>query len=369
MSSKLTLPLILLSGLVFLAQLSFSTGQTVVKGAYWFPDSGFPASSINSSLFTHLFCAFADLNSANYQVTVSSSNSAPFSSFTQTVQKNNPAVKTLLSIGGGNADPATFAAMASQASRRKSFINSSITLARSYNFHGLDLDWEYPSSTTEMTNLGSLLTEWRAAVANESKASGKTALLLAAAVFRSADYYTINYPFQAISNSLDWINVMAYDFYGPGWSPNNTGPPAALYNSQVSGNAGITSWIQAGLAAKKIVLGLPFYGYAWRLLNANNHDLYAPANGSAIGQYGDQGYNQIRNFISQNGAQTVYNATVVTNYCYSGTTWIGYDDTQSISAKVSYAKVTKGLLGYFAWHVGADNSNWALSQTASSTWG
>ncbi|KAH0970173.1 hypothetical protein GBA52_022329 [Prunus armeniaca] len=77
MSSKLTLPLILLSGFVFLAQLSFSTGQTVVKGAYWFPDSGFPASSINSSLFTHLFCAFADLNSANYQVTVSSSNSAP----------------------------------------------------------------------------------------------------------------------------------------------------------------------------------------------------------------------------------------------------------------------------------------------------
>jgi hypothetical protein len=42
---------------------------------------------------------------------------------------------------------------------------------------------------------------------------------------------------------------------------------------------------------------------------------------------------------------------------------IGYDDTQSISTKVTYAK-GKGLLGYFAWHVGADK-NFALSQTGS----
>jgi GH18 family chitinase len=35
----------------------------------------------------------------------------------------------------------------------------------------------------------------------------------------------------------------------------------------------------------------------------------------------------------------------------------------SISTKVTYAK-GKGLLGYFAWHVGADK-NFALSQTGS----
>lgn len=44
----------------------------------------------------------------------------------------------------------------------------------------------------------------------------------------------------------------------------------------------------------------------------------------------------------------------------TGKTWIGYDDTQSITTEVSYAK-GKGLVGYFAWNVGID-VNWTLSQ-------
>jgi chitinase len=354
-----------LSAILFLLQLHFSSGQTtVVKAAYWFSGSGLTVSGIDSTLFTHLFCAFADLNPTTYKVTISSSNLPQFSTFTQTVQQKNPSVKTLLSIGGGNSSPSSFASMASQNSSRKSFIDSSIQLARNYSFHGLDLDWEYPSSATEMTNLGLLLTEWRAAIAKDSTTTGKTALLLSAAFFYNSNYYTVNYPFQAISNSMDWINLMAYDFYGPGWSPNVTGPPAALYNptSQVSGDTGVRNWIQAGVAAKKLVLGFPFYGYAWRLVNANNHGIFSPANGAAISSDGSITYSGIKDFITQNVtmARTLFNSTIVTDYCYSGTTWIGYDDTNSISTKVTYAK-GKGLLGYFAWHVGADK-NFTLSR-------
>ncbi|KAJ0031338.1 hypothetical protein Pint_14600 [Pistacia integerrima] len=327
--------------LISLLQLHLLAGQDAVRAGYWFPGSEFPVSDIDSTLFTHLFCAFADLDPETNQVVVASSNQAQFSTFTQTVQQKNPSVKTLLSIGGG-----------------------SNTI-----FHGLDLDWEYPSSATEMTNLGLLLNEWRAAIDNESTSTGNSSLLLAAAFFRSSDYYTIDYPIQAIANSLDWINVMAYDFYGPLWS-NLTGPPAALYNpgnDQVSGSYGVSTWIQAGVTANKIVLGLPFYGYAWQLADANNHGFFAPSVGAALSSDGSAGYGQIEDFISENNATTVYNSTVVSNYCYSGTTWIGFDDTQSISAKVSYAK-ENGLLGYFAWHVAADD-DWVLSQTASDTWG
>ncbi|KAG6772284.1 hypothetical protein POTOM_023687 [Populus tomentosa] len=361
-----TLPFFLT--LLFLLQLHSSAGQNAVRAGYWFPGSGLPVSSIDSTLFTHLFCAFADLDPQTNRVIISSANQAQFSTFTRTVQQKNPSVKTLLSIGGGDANKTAFAGMASQAGSRKSFIDSSINLARSNNFHGLDLDWEYPSTTTQMASLGLLLAEWRVAVANESSSTGNTPLLLSAAVFRSSDYYTINYPIRAISNSLDWINVMAYDFYGPGWS-NVTGPPAALYNpgTTMSGDYGITTWIQAGVAANKIVLGFPFYGWAWTLANANTNGFFAPTVGPAISNDGDIGYAQINDFIAQNGASALYNSTFVSNFCYSGTTWIGYDDKESISTKVTYAK-NRGLLGYFAWHVGADD-NWALSQQAASTWG
>ena len=360
MASKTSI-LCLLFSLLSLLQLHRSTAQTVVKGGYWFPASGFPASSINSTLFTHLFCAFADLDPSTNKVTISSENANAFSTFTTTVQQKNPSVKTLLSIGGGSSNKTQYSSMATQASSRKAFIDSSISVARSNGFSGLDLDWEYPTTTTDMTNFGTLLTEWRAAVANESKNSGKAALLLTAAVYYASKIEGLSYPVSSISASLDWINAMAYDFYGPGWS-QVTRLPAQLYDpgSQYNGNYGIVDWIQAGLSAKKIVLGFPFYGYAWRLVNANNHGLFAATSGAATAGDGSMGYNQIRQVIA-NGATKVYNSTYVGDYCYVNTTWIGYDDTPSISTKVSYAK-GKGLLGYFAWHVGVDYS-WVLSQT------
>ncbi|KAJ8753204.1 hypothetical protein K2173_017798 [Erythroxylum novogranatense] len=330
--------------LLFLLQLHCSAAQSVVRAAYWNSNSGLPISDINSTLFTHLFCSFADLDSQTNKVNISSANQAQFSSFTQTVQQKNPSVKTLLSIGGGGGGSIAddFASMASQASSRATFIDSSISLARTYNFNGLDLDWQYPNSTHQMTDFGLLLTELRAAVANESAQTGNTTLLLSAALFRSSDYYTIHYPVHSISSSLDWINVMAYDFYGPGWS-NVTGPPAAF-------------WIQAGLSAKKIVLGFPFYGYAWELADANQNGFFAKTVGPALSSDGSVGYAQINDFLAQTNATALYNSTYVSNYCYSGTTWIGYDDTQSISVKVSYAK-DKGLLGYYAWQLGTDDNS------------
>ncbi|KAI3443986.1 hypothetical protein Pfo_000651 [Paulownia fortunei] len=360
--------ILLFSALSLFQLLSFSAGQDAVKGGYWFPESGFAASDINSALFTHLFCAFANLDPQTYQVSVSSSNNASFLQFTKTVQLKNPSVKTLLSIGGGGANRTVFASMATQSASRKSFIDSSIKLARSYGFSGLDMDWEYPQTTSDMANLGSLLAEWRQAVVAEAKSSGKAALLLTAAFYYSSSLNGLNYPAQSINGNLDWINVMAYDFYDPSWY-RFTNSHSMLYDpsGQVSGSNGIGDWIRAGVSAKKLVFGMPFYGYAWRLANPSNHGLLAPATGPASADNGAMGYNRIKNFIAQNNAAVLYNATIVTNYCYSGTTWIGYDDTQAISAKVSYAK-QKGLLGYFAWHVGVDN-NWALSQQAKQSWG
>ncbi|CAI9098990.1 OLC1v1035733C1 [Oldenlandia corymbosa var. corymbosa] len=187
---------------------------------------------INSNLFTHLFCAFTDLDSTTYTVTISSANSAPFSQFTQTVQLKNPLVKTLLSISGGASDEAAFSAMVSQASRRISFIDSSITLTRTKGFHGLDIEWEYPGSNSDMTYLGTLLDEWQSAVVAKATRFGKPPLLFMAAVqgYSPRVDGTYNYPYAAISRSLDWINVITYDFYSPDWYTRFTNCHAVLYH-------------------------------------------------------------------------------------------------------------------------------------------
>ncbi|XP_021725043.1 chitinase-3-like protein 1 [Chenopodium quinoa] len=355
---------IIVSFIVLLSLLHFPF-SSAVKGGYWFPDSGLPASNIDSTLFTHLFCAFANLNTQTNQLSVPPECS---SSFPRTVRQRNPNVKVLLSIGGGSLPSSNFNNMARQASSRKTFIDSSINLALSNGYDGLDLDWEHQSTVEEMNNLGTLLNEWRATV----RAKAPNLILTAALHYSPRPNPVATFPTQAINNNLDFLNVMAYDFYAPAWSPRPylTRPHASLRDptSTVSGSSGISAWMQAGVPANKLVLGVPFYGYAWQLSNPNQNGILAPSNGgdTSVGQ-GTPSYRQIRDFISQRGATVVYNSTYVTNYCYSGTTWIGYDDTQAISTKVTYARNT-GLLGYFAWSLGQDQ-NWALSRQASQTWG
>ncbi|CAN1256450.1 Class V chitinase [Linum perenne] len=277
------------------------TATIGVKGGYWFPGS-LPISDIDSTLYTHLFVAFANLDPVSYTVNISSEAQVKFSNFTELVRQKNLFVKTLLSIGGAGANGTAFALMAGNSTTRQVFINSSVSLARSYGFDGLDLDWEFPSSWEEMASFALLVMDWRRLVEVEALMSRKPTLILTAAVYYSSVYYTSSsaiYPIQAISNNLDWINVMSYDLYVPNWSPNSTGPPAALYGSDqvISVDSGIRSWLQQGLPATKIVLGLPFYGYAWQLLNSNQTGMYIPANGTDLPEGGAMTYGQINRFI------------------------------------------------------------------------
>ncbi|KAL1221154.1 Class V chitinase [Cardamine amara subsp. amara] len=77
--------------------------------------------------------------------------------------------------------------MASNPISRKSFIWSSISIAKNYRFDGLDLAWEYPKTEVEMSNFGKLLEEWRSAVGDDNDRTEIPELLLTAAVYYSSD--------------------------------------------------------------------------------------------------------------------------------------------------------------------------------------
>ncbi|KAL1372165.1 hypothetical protein HN51_002310 [Arachis hypogaea] len=340
-----------------------------VKGGYWYYDSGVDASSIDSSLYTHLYCAFAALDANTFQATLPSN---VFSTFTQTVKRRNPNVNTFLSVGGGFGGNLSlhFSAMASQSSTRKAFIDSTIQLARSNGFGGVDLDWEYPSSDADRNNLALLLQEWQAANQEDSRNTGRAPLLLTAAVAGSNQISSLQYyPIAAINDYTDWLNLMVYDLFIPEQYRSSTQPPAPLYNpgGVFSADEGVSSWIGLGIAANRLTFGLPFYGYAWNLVNPNNNGLFAPAAGPAQSSTGSMTYRQIRDFINNQRPQQVYHSAYVTNYCYSGNTWIGYDDTQSVSAKIIYAK-GRGMVGYFSWQVSGDDTSSTLARTAYNTW-
>ncbi|KAJ0031568.1 hypothetical protein Pint_14639 [Pistacia integerrima] len=256
--------------------------------------------------------------------------------------------------------------MAANSSYRKYFIDSSMKIARLYGFGGLDLAWIPGLSSSDMTNMGTLFQNWRTAIESEPRNSSQPQLILTARVdYTPKGIRPGSYPTQSMQQYLDWIHVQGTEYYTPQTS-NFTGAHAALYNPTgiLSADYGINTWIEGGLSANKLVLSLPYYGYAWTLVNPDDNGIGAPAIGPAITKDGFMRYSGIKDRIRQNASsvKVVYDATYVVNYCTIGTAWIGFDDVEAVKAKVFYAK-EKGLRGYYVWEVPYDY-NWVLSEVA-----
>ncbi|KAG5566213.1 hypothetical protein RHGRI_001975 [Rhododendron griersonianum] len=338
----------IISFILFLPPLtSSSEAQTWIKAGYWFSGGQFPVPDIDSTLFTHLTFAFAYINNSTYELWIEPSDEPYMFTFTDIVRQKNPSIVTLLSIWTGDSNFSTFFSMATQPSHRSSFIESSIQRARLYGFHGLELCCVKPdTSTTKMETMGILFDDWRTAVDRESKNSTRSPLLLTLASDYLPSKNSTSYPMESIRRNFDWVHIVSYYYHLPTME-NFTGAHSALYDpsSNVSTDYGITEWISRGLPAKKMVLGLPYHGYAWTLLDPLANEIGSPAIGPAVTPYGLIFYKFIKSYMLCDEEKVVYNSTYVTNYCINGSVWIGYDDAKAIRTKVSYAR-EKGLLGY-----------------------
>ncbi|KAK3007433.1 hypothetical protein RJ639_013559 [Escallonia herrerae] len=344
-----------------------SSRSQAVRGAYWpsWAFDTFPPSAIETSLFTHIYYAFLIPNNVTYKFDITNSTALMLVNFTSTLHSSNPPLKTLFSIGGANDGRELFSRMSSNSSSRKVFIDSTIEVARNFGFDGIDLDWEFPQTQDEMDNFGLLLHEWRAEVKKEAEATRRAPLLLSAATYFAVDFFIDkvyrSYPVGSVSENLDWINAMCYDYRGS-WDTSATGAQAALYDpkSNVSTSYGLRSWIKAGFPRKKLIMGLPLYGRSWELKDPMAHGVGAPAVGLGPGELGVMTYSEVEKFNRETNATVVYDSATISTYSVAGTSWIGYDDIRSTTVKILYAQAL-GLRGYFFWAVHGDHE-WKISK-------
>ncbi|XP_022973735.1 acidic mammalian chitinase-like [Cucurbita maxima] len=345
-----------------------------VKAAYW-PSwvlETFPPSAIDTALFTHVYFAFLMPDNRSFAFEFPDTTVAALSQFTTSLTRKNPSVKTLFSIGGGGSDSDLFARIASDTSSRQIFIDSSIKTARKFGFHGVDLDWEFPKDTTEMKYFADLIIQWRKTIDREAKTTSRPPLLLTAAVYYASEFLTYgerrSFPAEAISKSLDWINVMCFDYHGS-WDTSATGAHAALFDphTNLSSHYGLRSWISAGVPRNKMVMGIPLYGKSWTLKDPNVHGVGAPATAVGPGDNGILTYVQVQEFNKRTAATVVYDIRTVSAYSYVESSWVGYDSVQSTTTKVEFAQAI-GLRGYFFWALSYDSADWEISTHASNAW-
>ena len=319
------------------------------------------ANDIDPHLCTHIMHSFAKIKGG--VIATTEWNDAKILRDLTNLKRKNPKLKILVAIGGWTFGVKLFTEIGSTRKHRAVFIESAIRFVRRHRLDGIDLDWEYPahrkSPATDKQKFTLLCQELREAIDQEKLTSGRNRLLLTAAVGASKSIAHTAYEISEISQSLDFINLLTYDFYG--YYNGETGHHAALVGTLEQPNsvqAAVEYWISQGAPTNKLVLGLGTYGRTYTLSHAVDNGLKASVSGA-----GNPGkYTKEKGVLAYYEICSLDDLTVIeakdspvqASYGYVGTQWIAFDNTASMLLKVDFAK-DQGLRGVMFWTLDLDD--------------
>ncbi|KAI5750701.1 hypothetical protein M8J77_000551 [Diaphorina citri] len=337
--------------------------------AWYRPGKGkYVPEDIRTDLCTHIVYGFAVLDSENLIIKAHDSW-ADFDNrfYERVVTLKKKGVKVSLAIGGWNDSlGGKYSRLVNSATARQRFIEHVVKFLLKYQFDGLDLDWEYPTCWQVNCDAGpdSDKESFGLFVRELHQAFKPHGLLLSAAVSPSKQVINAAYDVKALSESLDWISVMTYDYHGQ-WD-KKTGHVAPLYEHPdddffyFNANFTMNYWMKKGAPSRKLVMGMPMYGQAFSLANSNDHGLNAAAPGAGLaGEYTRQAgflaYYEICAKI-KSGQWTVVKdkKNRIGPYAYSDNQWVGYDDVDMIRTKSEFIK-SMNLGGGMIWALDLDD--------------
>ncbi|MBN8676619.1 MAG: T9SS type A sorting domain-containing protein [Chitinophagales bacterium] len=227
----------LLCCFLFCSTLAFSQTVKVVGYLPYYRFSWI--NDIEFERLTHVNIAFANPD-ANGNLSVESV------SITNAVDKAHAAgCEVFISLAGGYLTPQNEANWDNLAlpANRPAFIQKIVQYVQDQDLDGVDLDleWQYVKS-------------WYSPFVLELKAALQAANIPLTVALPG------NYRYPQISNAalaaFDWLNMMVYDLRGP-WDPSNPGQHSPYDWAEDC----IAYWKNQGMAAEKLTLGVPFYGY------------------------------------------------------------------------------------------------------------
>ena len=302
----------------------------------WYPYwMGTAYQSCDYEVLSHIAYFSFDVDTANGSYkTVNGWNTSPVIDYA-----HQRGVKITLTIVNFGNVPNT--KILSDTNKQNRLITDIIQMLLLRNGDGVNIDFEAVPAAMR-TNLVSFMRKLSTRV--KAVIPSAEISMASPAVAWSGSWTTTAWDLAALSQICDYLIVMEYDYY---WSGSSTaGPVAPLAGESYNISRSITSYLDAGVPAKKLLLGVPWYGYDWPVRDSSRKS-------TATGTASSKTYVTAEPLAQAYGK--IFDATTkVPWYSYkSGTQWhqCWYDDSTSLAMKNAYVN-SNNLAGIGIWALG-----------------
>ncbi len=321
--------------------------------------------TIDAKKLTHINFAFVDVKDSLAWLTNIATDTINFRKLVG-LKKDNPDLKIIISIGGWSWSENFSDAVFTETSRKK-FAESSVKIVEEFDLDGVDIDWEYPGLKGEdniyrgedKPNFTLMFKAIREELDALSRRTGKI-YQLTTAIPCFARFIEVTEMDKA-SQYLDYINLMAYDFYVSGDTAGHHSNlfPSENYDREDSGDKAFKDYTKIGVPAEKLVLGIPFYGRSWFMKTDDNRGINRQVD--SVTRAG--GYTFIKDTMANRQGFTRYwDDKAKAPYLWNAETrqLISYDDEESIKHKCEYVK-THRMAGVMFWEYASDPKEYLLN--------
>ncbi len=343
-------------GLVLAAVSCFLPGPA--RAGLWntgdypaYRQSAMPASQVDFTALTHVI-HFSIAPKADGTLNTTINSMTPARS-TDLVTKAHTAGRPVLICVAGSGSGGFMGATTN--ANRAAFISNLVSFMTTYNYDGIDVDWE-PLNSSEANQYTNFIKELRVAL----NAFAPPRLLTVATAQRPSW-------FAALQGQFDQINLMTYSLSGtwPGWVTWHNAP---IYDGGYrfpstgglvpSADGMVQDFLDAGVASSKLGIGIAFYGQLWEggtgtptggATAPRQSWTTAPTTSAlAVSTIMASDY-QADLYHWDAAAQAAYLSVDQTG---SANDWfLSYDDEHVCQAKVSYAR-NRSLGGVMIWELG-----------------
>jgi len=256
-------------------------------------------------------------------------------------QKGTRVLLTVTNFGSKNNT-----ALLSHTDRQTFLLNTLIPLLKSRNADGVNFDLE----TVSISQRSNLVNFMQMAV-DMIKAEMPDAEISMAT---PAVDWSGSWDLKKLSEICDYLIVMGYNYY---WGGSSTaGPVAPLAGENYNITRTVNTYLTAGVAPEKLLLGLPWYGYDWPVTGTSRKSATTGTGTSRV-------YSAAETLAAQHSKTfDVLTSSTWVSYT-SASLWrqLWYDDKESLKLKYDFAAANNlGGIGIWALsYEGTDNEIWS----------